>query len=172
MKLEKDLKDIAISLPLFDIMVGNLKKNISTRNLQIPEDKTTLVFNKLNDLSILLKTTQKELTKQIDSIEGDVYRSKFPSTIDEKEMMKSLRSNLDFKFASGTIKNDISVLEKILDKTLELKVLFSNTPKYFDHPVYSKYQNKLYRIYLDFINIENEFKTLVKWYNRLLELGY
>jgi len=171
MKLEKDLKDIEVSLPLFDIMIGNLKKNISTRNPQIPEDKTTIVFNKLNDLSILLNSTQKELRKQIDSIEGDVYRFKFPA-VDEKAMMKSIRSTLDFRFASGTINRDLALLEKMVSKTSELSLIFVNIPKYFDHPVYSKYKNKLHNIYLDFIEIANGFKTLVKWYKRLLELGY
>ena len=166
MKLENDLKTIEVSLPLFDMMIGNLKKNISTRNPQIPEDKTTIVFNKLEDLSTLLKNNQKELKKQIDSIEGDVYRSKMPA-VDEVAMKRFFRRS-----TLGTIRSDLDVIEKIVSKSTELVLLFSSITKYFEHPVYSKYQNRLHEIYLGFIKIANEFKTLAKWYKRLLELGY
>jgi hypothetical protein len=166
MKLENDLKTIEVSLPLFDIMISNLKKNISTRNPQIPEDKTTIVFNKLNDISTLLKNTQKELKKQIDLIEDDVYRSKMPA-VDEVAMKRFFRRS-----ALGTIRSDLDVIEKIVSKNTELVILFSSITKYFDQPVYSRYENRLHNIYLDFIQIANEFKTLVKWYKRLLELGY
>jgi hypothetical protein len=172
MKLEEELQNIEISLPLFDIMVGNLKKNMASNNPQITMDKTAIVIEKLNNVSALLNSFQKELRKQIDSIEGDTYRWQFPP-VDEESMMKALRSHLDVRRASaGTLLRDKAILEKIISKNKELTLIFSSVPKYTTNTKYVKYEKVLHRLFMDFLLIVEEFKTLLKWYDRLIELGY
>jgi hypothetical protein len=175
MKLEDELKNIEISMPLFDIMVGNLKKNMASNNPQITMDKTGIVIEKLNNVSEFLKTFQKNLRKQIDSIEGDTYRWQF-APVDEESMMKALRSTLGvnyFKRASvGTLIRDKAVLEKIIAKNKELVLIFASVPKYTTNTKYVKYEKVLHTLYMDFLLIVEEFKTLLKWYDRLIELGY
>jgi len=151
LKLEEKLNNIKMSTDLFNIGLNSLKRNMNAYK-HIPEDKRKIVIEKLEVISSLLDLLGGSAKENIDWI--------FPK-----------RDGWS-KWSSSNLKSDISLIKTTISKCDMLENMFLDIEKGIQKTEYVRYNDRLKKLFLDFLKIKSEFKTLLKWYERLIELGF
>ncbi len=150
LKLEEKLNTIKMTTDLFNIGINSLKRNMNAYK-HIPEDKRKIVIEKLLQISELL-----------DMLGG------------------SVKENSDWIFPkrdgwskwSSVLKSDMNLIRTTISKCDMIEEMFLDIEKGIQKTEYTKYNDRLKKLYLEFLKIKSEFKTLLKWYERLVELGF
>jgi hypothetical protein len=150
LKLEDKLNTIKMSTVLFNIAIGSLKRNMNAY-MHIPKDKREIVMDKLSKISSLL-----------DVLEGGVKEN--TDWIFRKQDSWSKRAS--------SLKSDISLINTTISKCDMVENMFLEIEKGIQKTEYVRYNDRLKKLFLDFLKIKSEFKTILKWYERLIELGF